>query len=74
MDKVNSYSVFIMTCCFFGPTLDPYAEAFLLQAHCANPGGEEYGWWCVRVCARLKGEEGLSGLEQLCQELIVRPF
>ena len=25
------------------PTLDPYAEAFLYQAHCVNPGGEESG-------------------------------
>jgi len=25
------------------PTLDPYAEAFLWQAHFVNPGGEESG-------------------------------
>jgi len=25
------------------PTLDPYAEAFLQQAHYVNPGGEQSG-------------------------------
>jgi len=51
------------------PTLDPYAEVFLWQAHCTNPGGEESGWWCVRVCAWLKGEGGLSRHEQLVRYL-----
>ena len=34
------------------PTLDPYAEAFLWQAHCVNPGGEESVclMMCVNVC------------------------
>ena len=42
--------------------------------HCANPGGEECGLWCVQVCAWLKGEGGLSRHEQLCQVFIVRAF
>jgi len=67
-----------LPCCSFeqgsGPVyLDPYAEAFLWQAHCANPGGES-GRWCVRVHACLKGEEGLSRHEQLCQVLVTHPF
>jgi len=50
------------------PTMDPCAKATLWQAHWANPGGGS-GWWCVRVCAWLKDEEGLSRREQLVRYL-----
>ena len=36
----------------------------LRQAHYANREGAESFWWCVRLCAWLKGEKGLSRREQ----------
>jgi len=57
------------------PTPDAYAGVFTLlwQAYCANPGVEESGWWCVRLCAWLKGEKGLSRREQLVTSVSAWP-
>jgi len=36
-----------------------------IAGHCASPGWEGSGWWCVRVYAWLKGEEGWVGINSL---------
>jgi len=51
MDTLSSYRCFIASSFVsyrilragVQPTLDPYAKAFLYQAHCVNPGEEESG-------------------------------